>query len=106
MSNSEEQPIYIDTRAMLANKAGLEAVGIAMDLLTIVWWPTKAPFAFDAKALAAQLSELLPARGYSDDVILRNLSGLRTFFTELPDGRWAPSPQFFSLSNGNPGSAS
>jgi hypothetical protein len=33
-------------------------------------------------------------------------SEVSTFFTILDDGRWVPSPVFFSMVDGNPGSAS
>jgi hypothetical protein len=39
MSDDERgTPLYIDVRRFLANKAGAEAVGIAMDLIGLVWW--------------------------------------------------------------------
>lgn len=94
-------PLWIDVKAMQANRAGFEAVGIAMDLISFIWWPTKEPFVFDAAALAARLGEQLPARGYSEKAIKRNLKGVKSFFTVLPDGRWAPSPKYFSLTDGN-----
>jgi hypothetical protein len=101
-----ENPIYIDSQAMLENTSGMEAVGIAMDLVMLMWWPSKQPFEFNAKELAARLRDRLPARGYSEDALMRNYEGIKSFFTELPDGKWAPSPTYFSMSNGNPGSAS
>ena len=85
-----EQPLWINTEAMLANRAGAEASGIAMDLIMRVWWPTKQPFTFDPKALAARFNAQVPREA-------------TTFFTVLPDGRWAPSPEYFSLTDGNPG---
>jgi len=101
-----EDPLYIDARAMIENAPGAEAVGIAMDLVALIWWPTKQPFEFDAEILAAQLDSLLPARGYSSETLARNREAIRSFFTELPNRMWVPNPVYFSVTNGNPGSAS
>jgi hypothetical protein len=94
-------PLYIDVKRFLANKAGAEAVGIAMDLIGLVWWPTKTAFVFDEEVLAAQLAALLPARGYTANMLRKRRKAVATFFTALPDGRWVPSPKFFSLTDGN-----
>ena len=101
ISKHDEVPLYIDTNAMHANKAVPEAVGIAIDLITYVWLPGKMPFKYDPKTLAEHLAKALPARGYSEDVIIRNEATLRTFFTELQTGEWVPSPEFFSVTNEN-----
>lgn len=106
MSDTEEEPLYIDARAMLENKTGMMAVGIAIDLIFCLWWPTKSPFPCDPKWLTEFFQEKLPARGYTEESFSHNMEGLRTFFTVLPDGRWAPSPVYFSLTNGNPGGQS
>lgn len=57
MLENRGEALFIDTQRFLSNKAGLEAVGIAMDLIGHVWWPTKCAFAFDEEAVAA------PSRG-------------------------------------------
>ena len=98
--------LYIDAHAMRANAAGFEAVGIAMDLISCVWWPTKQPFSYDPTRLAESLGKALPARGYTPDALERNAAEVESFFVVLPDGTWAPSPQYFSIANGNPGRAS
>ncbi|RUL78228.1 hypothetical protein [Dyella choica] len=77
-----------------------------MDLVMIMWWPGKQPFEFNAKELVIHLNAQLPARGYSEDALMRNYEDIKSFFTVLPDGKWAPSPTYFSMSNGNPGSVS
>jgi hypothetical protein len=92
--------LYIDTEAALANEAGNEAVGIAMDLITRVWWPTRSAFVFDPDKLATRLSRELPARGYTAELLRRRRCEVATFFTILPDGRWAPSPEYFSATDG------
>jgi hypothetical protein len=88
---------YIDTERFLANSAGNEAVGIAMDLVLRVWWPTKTAFVFDEENLAASLAKELPARGYSVEILRRRRSEIASFFTILPDGRWVPSPEYFGI---------
>ena len=105
---TEEEPLYIDAKAkaMLGNKTGMMAVGIAIDLFFHLWWPTKTPFSGDPRLMTELLQEKLPARGYTEESFRQNMKGLKTFFTVLPDGRWAPSPKYFSLTNGNPGSQS
>lgn len=95
------EPLYIDTARFLANKAGVEAAGIAMDLIGHLWWPTKTAFAFDEEALATKLDAELPARGYTADLLRRRREAVASFFTVLPDGRWVPSPEYFSLTDGN-----
>lgn len=106
MVDQSEEPLYIDAEAMLANTAGMQALGIAIDLIVHLWWPTKSPFAFEPAALSRLLQEKLPARGYTEASLRARGSSLMTFFTVLPDGRWTPSPTYFSLTNGNPGSQS
>ena len=95
----ERERLYIDTEKFTANEAGPKAVGIAMDLITRVWFPAKTAFVFDEDALAARLQAELPARGYTADMLRRNRAAVATFFTVLPDGRWAPSPEYLSASD-------
>ena len=106
MNRDRGDPIYIDSSAMLENRVGLEARGMAMDLISLLWWPTRQPFEWDIPKLSTFLSKELPARGYSEETLRRNETEVKTFFTVLPDGRWAPNPKFFSMTNGNPGAAS
>jgi hypothetical protein len=93
--------LYLDVGRFDANRAGLEAIGAAFDLVYRIWWPTKAAFVFDEEALAARLGKELPARGYTADLLRQHRSAIASFFTVLPDGRWAPSPEYFSLTDGN-----
>lgn len=102
MAHSKGDPIYVDSKAMLSNRVGLVAVGVAMDLIMLVWWPTKQPFTFNPEKMAARLHRELPARGYTAATPRRHQKAIRSFFTVLPDGRWAPSPKFFSLTGGVP----
>lgn len=106
MNEQREDPLYIDAKAMLENKVGFVGKGIAMDIICCIWWPSKNAFTFDPKTLATQLAKELPARDYTEQILRENAEDIKTFFTVLPDGKWAPSPQYFSVSNGNPGSAS
>ena len=38
-----------------------------------------------------------PRRRYTAASVAKDLPGAARLFTVLPDGRWAPSPEFFSL---------
>jgi hypothetical protein len=71
-----------------------------MSLLFEVWWPTKEPFVWDSVALAKQLT----AKGVTKDELEEHKEAASTFFFMMPDGGWAPSPEYFSMVNGNPGS--
>jgi hypothetical protein len=99
----DEEPLYIDVKRFLANASEVrpEAFGIAMDLILLAWWPTKGAFMYDEDALAALLTAKAPARGYTARVLRKHRKAVARFFTVLPDGRWTPSPEFFSLTDGN-----
>jgi hypothetical protein len=101
MEHSDEQPLFINTEMFLASEAGAEAVGLAMDLLFHVYWPLKQAFVYDPETLATTINRAAPERCYD----AYKLKGLRKkaaiFFTELDDGRWAPSPIYCSLTDGN-----
>jgi hypothetical protein len=104
MSGDDEdpgEPLYIGVERFLADRANAEAAGVAMDLIARVWWPLKTPFVFDEDALAARLASELPARGYTAEMLRRRRKKIAPFFTVLPDGRWVPSPKYFSLTDGN-----
>ena len=95
------ESFYVNAERFLANEAGPEAVGVAMDLIGHIWWPTKSGFAFDEEALAARLAAALPARGYTADMLRRHRDAIASFFIVLPDGRWAPSPEYVSPTDGD-----
>ena len=97
------ESFYINPECFLADAASPEAVGIVMDLVGCIWWPTKSGFAFDEEALAARLAAELPARGYTAAVLRRHRDAVASFFTVLPDGRWAPSPECFGPTDGDTG---
>jgi hypothetical protein len=99
-------PLYINVGAFTRDGVSMQGGGLAMDLISLVWWPLKAPFVWDEEALAQLLNEALPARGYTVESVRQHTPSAKTFFTQLPDGRWAPSPEYFSLTNGNPGTQS
>lgn len=97
---------YIDARAMQESSASMIAHGVVMDLMVVLWWPTKQPFAWDIPAIVSTMNAKFPARDYTEAALREHEADIRSFFTVLPDGRWAPSPKFFSMSDGNPGSQS
>jgi len=69
---SDEDPLYVDANAMLTNKVGMAAAGIAIDLVFNIWWPAKRPFAFDPRSLTEFFQRTLPARGYTEDSFTSN----------------------------------
>jgi hypothetical protein len=99
-------PIYISPEAILTSTAPMEAVGIALIVLSLVWWPTQTPFEWDEKRLLVKLRSQLPGCDYTLDQLARNRSEAQSFFCRLDDGRWVPSPEYFSLTNTDPGRAS
>ena len=99
---AEEQPdLWIDSERMLANRPGARALGLAIDLIVTVWLPTKAGFRYDEQQLADHFANVLPARAYTVRKLRSYRKAVATFFTVLADGRWAPSPEFFSSTDGN-----
>jgi len=105
MNEHGEDPLYINTGAFTTcNKGSLESVGLAMDLVTIIWWPTKDAFEFDPALLAERINHAAPGRKINAMKLRKLAEEARQFFTVLPDGRWAPSPEFFSVTTGSPGS--
>ena len=101
VTENEEQPLYLNTEAFLANKAGSEAGGLAMDLIIIVYWPLKQGFLYDPAKLAEKINHVAPGRKYDVAQLERLKTKVATFFTVLEDGRWVPSPIYFSLTDGN-----
>lgn len=106
-TNSEDG-LYIDVRQFIdaSAESSPEAGALAIDLLVVLWSPAKAPFTWDAKEISDKLNSVAPKRGYTAQKVESLKQEASLFFTELHDGRWAPNPRFFSVSNGNPGSAS
>ncbi|WP_426026437.1 hypothetical protein [Brevundimonas sp. TSRC1-1] len=99
-----DAPLYIDVEAMLRSAGGgdLAAKGLAMTLVFGVWEPGRQPFAYDPD----QLFERLSAGGHTGitrDELEQNKAGAQRYFVVLDDGRWVPSPEFFSVTDGNPG---
>ena len=96
MSGDDEdrgEPLYVDTKSFGRKTRGVrpEALGIAMDLISLVWWPTKTAFAFDEEALAARFALELPARGYTPDMLRQNWKK-KIASTAHPSRRCPPLP--------------
>jgi len=89
-------PVWLDVNTINRNVAGVEAIGLFMDLVMVVWLPSMRPFAFDAARLARALNRRLPDRGYSAGDVRRLKPALATFFTLLADGRWTPRPEYLA----------
>lgn len=96
------QPLYIDTDAMLDVKGDPAGLGLAMTLIGAVWEPERLPFTYDPDALY----DRLVAAGHTgirrSDLDIQRDAAAR-YFVVLDDGRWAPSPEFFSVTDGNEG---
>jgi hypothetical protein len=88
--------------AFSPTERGPKAVGIAMDLICLVWWPAKAAFVFDEEGLRRSWPRCFrPAATPSK--CSANAERRSRPFSQLPDGRWVPSPEFCRLTDGNPG---
>lgn len=102
MTERNEEPLYLDTGALLKVKGNPASHGLAMTLVFGIWAPERQPFVYDSDALFARL------RGMGQTGIKRSdlddyKEGAKRFFVILDDGRWVPSPEFFSVTNGNEG---
>lgn len=106
MESENGGSIYISTEAMIANRVHPIALAAAMDILYLIWWPTKEPFDFNAKNIADIINKAHSNNEFNEKLIKKHKKQIQSFYTVLPDGRWAPSPVYFSMTNGNPGSAS
>ncbi len=100
-TESYEDPFYIHIDNFRDAEISLEARGAVMDLLCCIYWPLKQAFEFDAISIADRLNAIFPARDYSPELLERLRPELSMFFVVLDDGRWAPSPTYFSLTDGN-----
>lgn len=95
-----EQPIFVDRFALRGVASTAAGRGLAMTLICGIWSPERQPFRYERDTILAQLR----ARGdnlITAEEIERHEYEARRFFTVLDDGRWTPSPEFFSLNNGN-----
>lgn len=91
MARDEEPAFWTDAQAMLAHRTSASALGIAMSLVVEVYLPNRQPFAWDATALAKAIT----APGTRARDLERRKAQVATYFIQLPDGRWEPSPMFF-----------
>jgi hypothetical protein len=103
MDRDDEQALYLDVEAMRKVKCGdLAGKGLAMTLVFAIWEPSREPFAYDADAIYERL-KAAGHTGIKREDLENHREGAKRFFVELADGRWAPSPEFFSVTDGNPG---
>lgn len=101
-------PLYLDAERFWTKAGPMDSfpVACAMDIIFHLWWPSKQPVTPDAVTIIGTLSKKLPNRGYTVEKFEKHRADMLQFFTELPDGRWVPSPEYFSLIDGNPGGQS
>jgi hypothetical protein len=76
------EPIYIDARGRCWRPAAVSLIGrgMVMDLLTVMWWPTKEPFRFDVPAIVTKMNNVFPKREYTEEGLREHQEELRTFF--------------------------
>lgn len=100
-----DNPIFINTDEVLARskRTSLFAVGIMVQLLGCCG---NGPFQWEPAAIAAWLTEHGAGDVISEADLREIEDNLHLFFFVLPDGRWVPSHEVFSVVDGNPGSAS
>lgn len=96
MHQEKNEPIKLNVDAVLKNNVSDAAYGAAIDIIRLVWWPTKTPFEYNEAALASHFSKQHPARCYTEEKLRKYKNEIGSFFTVLKDGRWAPSPEYLS----------
>jgi hypothetical protein len=99
MTDQEGEPIWINVIEMRKTRSSLACQGMVMDFISVLWWPTKEPFAFDPENIADRMNAIFTRREYTAANIRAHERELRRFFVILPDGRWAPDPKFFVLND-------
>lgn len=99
---TNEQPLYIDVEAMLAVKGSAGGHGLAMTLVCGIWEPERQPLVYDAAAILARLRAAGDTGTTAADM-KKYENDAQRFFVVLDDGRWVPSPEFFSVTDGNEG---
>ena len=97
-----EQPLYLNTEALLAVTGNPAAHGLALMLVFAIWEPERVPFVYDADAIFARL-QAGGQKGIKRSDLDDYKEAAKRFFVILDDGRWAPSAEFFSVTDGNPG---
>ncbi len=96
-----EDKIFIDVEKLAALANDPVAFAFIFDIIMAIWWPAKEPIVVDAEQIVNQLKLRFPGRGYTLKKFEEAKPGILNFFTVLPDGRWVPDPEFFSLTGGD-----
>ncbi|MNV19539.1 hypothetical protein D3C71_1104070 [compost metagenome] len=102
MDRRDEEALYLDTEALLKVRGDPSAHGLAMMLVFAIWSPSRQPFEYDPDAIFRRLQSM-GQKGIKREDLDNHREGAKRFFVILEDGRWAPSPEFFSVTDGNPG---
>lgn len=93
-----EEPLYLDVEAFQAiDDVSPAAAGLAMRLVTQVWFADRKGFLWQPEVLAGRLV----GKGITAESVAALKDEVERFFTILPDGRWVPSPHLFSMTDGN-----
>jgi hypothetical protein len=100
--SATDRPIFVNCDEVLvrAKQTSLFAVGIMVQLLGYAGY---GPFAWNPAAIAAWLTDHGAGDAISEADIREIEDDLLLFFIVLPDGRWVPSHEVFSLVDGNAG---
>jgi hypothetical protein len=99
LAGKHDDRLWVDAEALLQVQATPADLGLAIRLAFEVWLPTKQAFHYDAPILLERLRHT--AGNLTIEQIEAAKEGASKLFTILSDGRWAPSPEFFSLTDGN-----
>lgn len=94
----DDNMLYIDIDK-LQETLEKTKTALGFDLVICVWSPGKQPFIYDPVRLAAHLASAVPGRKYTAKFLAKHRDDAALFFTVLPDGRWAPRPDLFSISD-------
>lgn len=112
-NTSRGRPIFLNVERFpaLLDGAPIETAAVVMELIAVYAPEGHGAFAFDPERCARAIRAGLPKasrsrREMTTSLLARLRPYLLRFFVELPDGRWALSPDVFSAVDGNPGTAS
>jgi hypothetical protein len=113
IDKQRDRPLFMNVERFPAalNGAPVETAAVVMGLIGAFMPEGHGAFRFDPAAcsetLRSQLPDNAPSKAELTPALLGRLQPyLLRFFTELPDGRWALSPDIFSSIDGNPGTVS
>lgn len=95
--------VHVKEFANLARAEDVNSEGfmLGMLLLTGVYYPAKIPFEWNSEDLSRRIKAAFPGRDFTPEKIESLRGSAALLFEILEDGRWVPSPKYFSVNNGN-----